>query len=175
MTKNLLWLGCLFLALANGFAAQRGLPPREGIANFGKVTEMLYRGAQPDAVGITNLSKLGIKTIINLRMPKEVWKDEETAARANGILYTNLPLRGLGRPMDRQVGEVLAIIAASPFPVFVHCEFGCDRTGTVIACYRIKNQRWPVESALQEARRYGMSKWERGMRRFILEFGKSNL
>jgi protein tyrosine/serine phosphatase len=173
MMKHVLWLCWLTLAVATSLGAQRGLPRQEGIANFGKVNDTLYRGAQPDAAGITNLSRLGIKTIINLRQAKDVWKEEEAIARANGILYTNMPLRGLGRPTNRQIAEILAIIATAPLPVFVHCEFGCDRTGTVIACYRIKHHKWSGDSALQEARKYGMSKWERGMRRFILDFWKS--
>src|SRR5690242_18031677 len=43
------------------FAGERGLPAQEGIVNFGKVSETLYRGAQPDEPGIQNLKRLGVK------------------------------------------------------------------------------------------------------------------
>lgn len=154
------------------FAGERGVPPSQGIGNFGKVSESLYRGAQPDATAITNLSRLGIKTIINLRMTNDVWKPEESLARANGILYTNIPLRGLGRPTDKDVEQILALIEKSSLPVFVHCEHGCDRTGTIIACYRIKREKWSADAALKEAKKYGLSKFERGMRNYVIEFGK---
>ncbi len=150
---------------------ERGLPAKEGIKNFGKVNESLYRGAQPDEVGITNLSRLGVKTIINLRMPDDSWKAEESAARNCGLTFTNVPFKGMGRPTHAQIQQVLAIIETAPSPVFVHCAHGCDRTGTVVACYRIKHDRWSTESALREARLYGMSKLERGMRRYVLDFG----
>ncbi len=163
---------CAALAVAVAFAGQRGVPPSQGIVNFGKVSESLYRGAQPDAIAITNLSRLGIKTIINLRMPDDVWKPEEVLAQANGILYTNIPLHGLGRPTDKDVERILSIIENSQLPVFVHCQHGCDRTGTIIACYRIKREKWSVEDALKEARKYGMSTFERGMRHFVVDFGK---
>ena len=154
------------------FAGQRGLPPQEGILNFGKINESLYRGAQPDAEGIQNLKRLGIKTIINLRMTGDVWKGEEAEARASGILYTNLPMKGLGRPTDEQVAQALSLINTLPSPVFVHCQHGCDRTGTVIACYRMEHDQWSNRSSLQEARQYGFSRWEWGMKKCVLNFGK---
>lgn len=159
------------LLIARG--ATRGLPAQQGIDNFGKVSDSLYRGAQPDAAGITNLSRLGVKTIVSLRMPTDLWKGEVANARANGIRCTNINFRGVGRPTDEQVASVLSIIESLPGPVFVHCEHGCDRTGTIIACYRIKHENWTTDAALAEAKRYGMSGLERGMRAFVVDFEKS--
>lgn len=154
-------------------AAPRGLPAQEGILNFGKVSERLYRGAQPDATGLKNLQRLGIRMVVDLRLPDKHSQAESAAAQANGLTYTNIPLSGLGRPADEQVRKVLALIANGPGPVFVHCEHGCDRTGTIIACYRLQHDRWSSEAALEEAARYGLSKLERGMKRYILDFAKA--
>jgi len=151
-------------------AGERGVPAQNGIGNFGIVSERLYRGAQPDEKAMERLKELGIKLIINLRMPGDVWKQEAALAAAHGILYTNLPWRGLGAPTEAQVRLALALVEAAPGPVFVHCEHGCDRTGTVIACYRVQHDQWPHDAALEEARHYGLSRWERGMKRFILAF-----
>ena len=95
-------LACLLLLVALSAAGERGLPPKEGIRNFGKINDSLYRGAQPDAVGIRNLARLGIRSIINLRMTNDVWKAEAVEARASGITYTNVPLKGVGRPPMRK-------------------------------------------------------------------------
>src|ERR1051326_8119028 len=114
---------------------QRGVPAEAGVGNFGKINDRFFRGAQPDAAGITNLARLGIKKIINLRMANDCVKSEASEALAQGILYTNVPLRGLGRPTDEQVCEVLEMIDSLPGPVFLHCKHGCDRTGTIVACY----------------------------------------
>jgi len=151
----------------------RGLPARDGILNFGKVSDLIYRGAQPDAQGIQNLKKLGVKTIINLRLANDAWKDEAQEALSNGILYTNIPLQGLGPPKDEDVRTILLILGSCASPVFIHCEHGCDRTGTIVACYRIQRDRWSSDIALQEAKKYGMSVLERGMKRFVIDFGKS--
>ena len=171
--KFLLPLFGLLLITTLSFGGSRGLPPVEGINNFGRVNDGLYRGAQPGELGIKNLRRLGVKLIINLRMPKEALKAEQDQAAANGIIYTNVPLAGVGRPTDAQVAKILSLIESSPSPVFIHCEHGCDRTGTIIACYRIQHDQWSGSAALQEAREYGMSKLERGMKSFVLDFARS--
>jgi len=154
-------------------AGQRGLPAQQGIPNFGKVTDTLYRGSQPDAAAITNLAKFGVKSIINLRMAKEGWQPEEAIARAQGIQYTNFPMHGFGRPTDEQMRAVLSLIHSLPGPVFIHCRYGCDRTGTVIACYRIEHDRWSKDVAMQEAVKYGISRFEFGMKNFVLAFASA--
>ena len=165
---------CLLLFIALPAAGERGLPPSEGINNFGKINGGLYRGAQPDAAGIRNLARLGIKSIINLRLTNDAWKAEAAEAGASGILYTNIPLNGLGRPTHAQVATLLALIETLPAPVFVHCQHGCDRTGTIIACYRIRRGGWTNQAALEEARKYGLSKYELGMIDYIRGFGSAS-
>ena len=159
-----------FLGVTFCVAAPRGVPTQQGINNFGKVSDNLYRGAQPDAAVMTNLSKLGIKTIINLREPDKSWEAEIEQARAHGILFTNIPFKGLGSPNPEQVRKALAAIEALPSPIFIHCQHGCDRTGTIVACYRIQHDKWSTDAALKEAELYGISKFERGMRKYILSF-----
>jgi protein tyrosine/serine phosphatase len=153
-------------------AHSRGLPAQEGIRNFGQISDGLYRGAQPDESGILSLKRLGVKTIIDLRKTNDTWKQEASLALAHGILYTNIPFKGTGRPKEDQIAIALAVVQNSPGPVFVHCRYGCDRTGTIIACYRIRHDGWSNTAALAEARRYGFSWFERGMRSYILDFGK---
>ena len=90
------WLFLLGVAvgLCACAARQPGLPLRNGIANFAVVNERLYRGAQPDVSGLRNLKRLGVGSIINLRMTHDAWKAEAAEARAVGIAYTNVPLSG---------------------------------------------------------------------------------
>lgn len=168
-----LTVGCLMLAPEFASAGERGVPGIEGIPNFTKVSESLYRGAEPSDFGLQRLKEMGAKSIIDLRMPAEVRKTEQTIAAANGMVYTNFPLRGLGAPRDEQVQAVLGLIDTLPSPVFVHCVHGCDRTGTIIACYRITRDKWSGESALAEAKTHGLSDLERGMKKYIREFAKA--
>jgi len=58
-------------------------------------------------------------------------------------------------------------------PVFVHCKRGSDRTGTVIACYRISHDRWQQKQALQEAKSHGMGLVQVGLKRYIMTYHSS--
>jgi len=58
---------------------------------------------------------------------------------ALAIMYANVPMSGVSQPTDQQVMQVLTLLETVPGPVFIHCLHGADRTGTIIACYRIKH------------------------------------
>jgi len=158
--------------LAGCTTGRRGLTPSEGVPNLGQVNPGLYRAAEPDPAGMEGLRRIGIRAIIDLQMPREVRFGEAAEAHGFGMVYTNVPMRGLGRPTDAQVDRVLALIESLPPPVLVHCQHGCDRTGTIIACYRIRHDGWNRARALAEARRYGMSGWEWGMKDYVLAVGE---
>jgi tyrosine-protein phosphatase SIW14 len=157
------------LALIVG-CALREVPITNGVQNFGKVNDSLYRGSQPDEKAMRQLHALGIRSVINLRMTKDVWKEESEAAAAYSMAYTNIPLETLSAPTDAQVASVLAAISIMPKPVFIHCRYGCDRTGTIIGCYRIQQDHWDNSVALKEAEVYGISPFEVGMRSYIKRF-----
>jgi protein tyrosine/serine phosphatase len=146
-------------------------PKYEELPNFHKVNERLFRGAQPRRGGIRKLSQLGIKTVIDLRDNDERSRAEEKEARAAGLRYFNVPLDRLGRPTDEEVNRVLGLIHSDANQtVFVHCHKGADRTGTVIAIYRIEHDGWTSKQAKEEANRYGMALWQRGMKDYIHDY-----
>jgi tyrosine-protein phosphatase SIW14 len=157
------------LAAAMVFAGAADTP--SGVHNFHTVNDHVYRGAQPTREGVYSLAKLGVRTIIDLRGGNEHSRDEETMVKAAGMHYVHVPLNGLQAPSDQQMATILALLDdSSAWPVFVHCLRGADRTGTVIACYRIAHDHWANEKALREARLDGMSWVERAMQHYILSF-----
>jgi len=140
----------------------------EELPNFHQVSETLYRGAQPKPDGIRRLASLGIRTIINLRHDDAHARAEEIAARAAGLKDFNVPMDEFGRPSEETVEQVLAMInAPENQPVFVHCKRGADRTGTIVAIYRIEHDGWTSERAKSEAKHYGMALWQVGMKHYI--------
>lgn len=145
----------------------------EELPNFHQVNPQLYRGAQPKAGGISKLAALGIKTIVNLRREDDRTRAEAAAAQASGLRYFNIPMPGTSKPTDEQISRVLAIInSPANQPVFVHCKRGADRSGTVIACYRILKDGWTASQAKKEAEHYGMYWTEFGMKDYIEDFYK---
>ncbi len=142
-----------------------------GIPNFHKVNDGLYRGAQPSAAGFQELSKLGVKTVLDLREFDSRSREEKRDVEAAGMRYVNIPLQGTNVPADSDIAMALSLIGEKGAgPVFVHCRRGADRTGTVIAAYRVTHDGWSGEKALREAKDYGMAWYAGGMRRYIRDY-----
>jgi protein tyrosine phosphatase (PTP) superfamily phosphohydrolase (DUF442 family) len=146
-----------------------------GVPNFQKVNDSLYRGGQPTQEGFKSLASIGVKTVLDLREPGEHSTGKEEAwVRADGMRYISLPLKGMVAPADADVAKALAILNdPAAGPVFVHCRRGADRTGTILACYRISHDHWNNQSALKEARGLGMRFFERAMQNYVMHYGVS--
>ncbi|HEY9732951.1 MAG TPA: protein tyrosine phosphatase family protein [Drouetiella sp.] len=129
------------------------------IPNFKQINGWLYRGGQPDALGFAELRRLGIKTIICLRRSTEVRSLQRKEAEAMGFDYISIPLSYFGYPTDDQVERFFSIVNdPSRQPVFVHCKHGSDRTGMMIAFYRMTNDGWSVDQAYDEMKSAGFHK-----------------
>jgi tyrosine-protein phosphatase SIW14 len=142
-----------------------------GIHNFYKVDEHVYRGAQPTDEGFQYLAKIGVKTVIDLRGESEGRRNEESVVTAAGMKYMNVPMTGLTPPTDAEISKILGILEdGTTGPVFVHCMRGADRTGAVIASYRIEHDGWDNARALKEAMANGMSFLQFPRQSFIRNF-----
>jgi protein tyrosine phosphatase (PTP) superfamily phosphohydrolase (DUF442 family) len=117
-----------------------------GLPNLYKVSDDLYRGAQPSAEGMRQLKKLGVKTIVNLRL----FHSDRNKITGMGFSYQRIPVTAW-HPEDGEVVRFLKI-ATDPncTPVFVHCQRGAHRTGLTCAVYRITVQSWSKAGAIDE-------------------------
>jgi protein tyrosine/serine phosphatase len=141
------------------------------LPNFHQVNARLYRGGQPRRGGLGRLAALGVKTVVNLRDDDDRAQDEEREARSLGLRYFNVPISRAGRPGRERIKELMVLIdAPENQPVFVHCKRGADRTGAVIAVYRITHDGWTGEQALDEAEAYGIGFWQHGKKDFIKDY-----
>jgi tyrosine-protein phosphatase SIW14 len=157
------------LAFGPMLVAQQQQPA--GVPNFHQVSQTIYRGAQPSKEGFQSLAHLGVKTIIDLRGGDGRSQDEEKVVKAAGMRYIAIPLDGYAAPSDQQVTQLLGLLNdSSAGPVFVHCRRGADRTGTIIACYRISHDHWDSAKALAEAASDGMSRLEVKMKHYVQNY-----
>lgn len=165
---------CAALLVALHAIASNGISIR--IRNLGEVNGHLYRGAQPTPDALRDLAKAHVSLVIDLREPGRETETERRGLQRFGIKYVNVPLPPLSAPSSAEIRRVLSLIVPEDGgTVFVHCRRGKDRTGTVIACYRIQHDGWSRARALSEANSYGMSHAEIGMRSFILKFSPIDL
>jgi protein tyrosine/serine phosphatase len=142
----------------------------EGIKNFYQVDPHVYRGAQPSDEGFQYLAKLGVKTVIDLREADQRSKAEEAVVMAAGMKYVNIPMKGLAAPTDVEISKILGILEGDGGAVFVHCKRGADRTGVVIASYRIERDGWNNADALSEAKTRGMAPFQFPRMSYIRSF-----
>ncbi|MBK9709243.1 MAG: tyrosine-protein phosphatase [Acidobacteria bacterium] len=141
------------IAAGRDSAIESPAGPAGGIKNFGQVNDFLYRGGQPEGSDYRELSKMGIKTILDLRADSE--PDEKSMAEKAGLRYLQLPLEPKSYPPADAAAKFLAIVNdKTNWPVFVHCNGGRHRTGVMIAVYRMTNEKWTVEQAYEEMKKF---------------------
>jgi len=117
---------------------------RPGLPNLHKVSDVLYRGAQPTEDGFRELKGMGIKTVVNLR------SFHTDSGKLNGLTGEHLWVKAW-HPEDKEVVRILQLVTnTNSTPIFVHCQHGADRTGTMCAIYRVAVQGWTKEEAIEE-------------------------
>ncbi len=127
----------------------------DGPKNIYKIDDNFYRSARPGKADLGYLQRLGVKTVINLEWFL-FWKisNEKEYIEKAGMNYIHFPIGTLRRPKLDDLLHVLEYIADQRNqPVLVHCMNGSDRTGLVVAAYRIVVQHWSIEKAVAEMRR----------------------
>jgi protein tyrosine phosphatase (PTP) superfamily phosphohydrolase (DUF442 family) len=166
VTRTLL-LG-LALSFSGAFAAPASVP---GVPRYVNINDVVARGGQPTSEGFRNLASAGFRTVVDLRERDDRAKDEKKLVEALGMKYVNVPMKGMHTPSDKQISKALkALTSEKDGPVFVHCRRGADRTGVVVACYRIEHDGWSNRQALQEARDLGMYWYQFPLQRYISSY-----
>ena len=119
------------------------------VANLHQVDQGIYRSAQLDQDGMSALGQLPVRTVINLR---PLHRDPQVPA---GVSVVNVPVWTI-RPTTGQIVTVLALTTdPARQPVLIHCRHGADRTGLMVAAYRVVVQGWPKSAAIAEMQQGG--------------------
>lgn len=118
------------------------------IARFKKVTPALYRGGAPSVKDVQVLKKMGITKIVSLDF--EAGNRIQRPSKLLGIQQIMLPISAKNfAVLDKfPTMDWLEILGGGP--TYVHCLHGKDRTGLVVALFRVQSG-WPVDKAIKEA------------------------
>lgn len=145
---NLLWSGH-----AEAQRPEAWGRPVEGstISNLSRIEPDLYRSAQPDARGFEEIQTRGIKTVLCLRSNQ----DDDKPARGTSVHLLHVSMRAWSLREDKVVEALRIMNNPDNRPLLVHCQHGADRTGGVIAMYRVVVQGWTKEEALREMKQGG--------------------
>jgi protein tyrosine/serine phosphatase len=158
MSRRFLQYAALSVALGAMLASCAQVPhnpdwavpiANDEIDNLHRVSKDLYRGAQPSDEGFRQLKAMGIKAVVCLRREHSSREIVESL----GMNYYDLPTKAWN---DQQFEPAVAFlkIVSNPrqLPVFVYCNFGGDRTGMMVAVYRLAVCNWTRQDTLEEMR-----------------------
>jgi tyrosine-protein phosphatase SIW14 len=127
----------------------------KGVTNFGEVTPHLYRGGLLRGEGLKALKKLGINVVVDTHAND---KKEEGEVKALGMKYVAIPWH-CPWPKDEVFARFLRVLDDNRGKkVFVHCRLGDDRTGMMVAAYRMAEEGWTADEAMKEMKSFGFTK-----------------
>ena len=132
--------------------------------NLHKVTDKLWRSAQPAPGQIAGLAAQGVRTIVTLRGGREFgsWPLEKEACEAHGVRLVEFLARSREAPSPEMVREARALFERLEYPALIHCKSGADRAGLVAALYLILHEGRSASEALEQlAARYGHWHWSK--------------
>ena len=113
--------------------------------NLYQVDSFIYRSEQPNNEKMKSLHAIGIDQILNIRNARNDFRESK------GLQLTlhRIPINTWTFNME-ELTMCLQKIHASKKPILIHCKHGSDRTGCLIAAYRIVFQNWSKADAIQE-------------------------
>ena len=166
----------LSLALFAGCAgpAQFSAETPVGVERFAEVDSGLARGSRPSELGVAALAGRGFRTVVSLREDH----DERARVTAAGMRYVEIPMEiglfGAPVPTEEQARAFLeAVTDPQGRPAYVHCRHGRDRTGVMVALYRVEVSGWSGDEAVDEAEERGLRPQYKAYRRWIRERASS--
>jgi hypothetical protein len=130
--------------------------PGKGIRNFGEVTPTLYRGGQPSRAGLQTLAKMGVDIVVNTsgRQDDQEGKDVNSLGMKYIVIRWHCPF-----PKDETFARFLKVVHDNAGKkIFVHCRLGDDRTGMMIAAYRMAIEDWSAGDAMKEMQAFGFAR-----------------
>ncbi|MEJ2528204.1 MAG: tyrosine-protein phosphatase, partial [Sulfurovaceae bacterium] len=113
--------------------------------NFYKVSEGVYRSEQPDSEDFDDIISVGIGEVLNLRE----YHSDDDEVKMHEVKLHRIEV-DTGEMSEAQLREALKIIINRKSPILIHCWHGSDRTGAVIASYRVIVEGWSKEKAIDE-------------------------
>lgn len=126
--------------------------------NLHRVDDMMWRSNQPSPARVKYAADMGIKTIINLRGPRDDggWQLEAEACKKFGLTLVDFTARSRAAPSIDMIYGARDLFASLNGPCLMHCKSGADRAGLMSALYLLIHKKVPVAVAsYQLAWKYG--------------------
>lgn len=133
------------------------------------IDESLATAAQPKETAFAKLASNGFRSVLNLRTDAEgvdLVRERELAEKA-GLRYLNIPVSPPSLNEDTVNAFIKAVKEKSNHPMLIHCGTA-NRVGAMMMIYRVLEQGWTEEKALEEATRIGLT--SANLKKFAQDF-----
>jgi uncharacterized protein (TIGR01244 family) len=149
----------LFLSVTAAVHAQVTKETVPGITNFARVETTVACAGATTPAALTEVKRLGYKSVVNLRVATEAGADidgEAAAAKAAGITFVHLPFNA--QSPDPMLVERFLKVVTDPAnqPAFIHCASG-NRAAALWLIKRVEVDKWDIDRASAEATALGLT------------------
>ena len=105
--------------------------------NRHRLAKDAWRAAQPAPQDIRRFARDGVRTIINLRGPRDCssYNLEKAACDRHGIFLVNYQVRSRAAPTVAEIKGAQALFEQVEYPILMHCKSGADRAGLMSALW----------------------------------------
>lgn len=126
-------------------------PITHGIPNLAEVEPGVLRGGQPNNKGWAWLHAGGFTNVVEMN---DARAQEETVETE--FTFHRYPISFYSQVFDAPSVDTICSAVDSITPgTFIHCRRGQDRTGLVVAEYRVWREHWPRDKARAEMLQHG--------------------
>jgi hypothetical protein len=157
-----------FVKVAISLMSLAAASPALGM-DVAEVAPGIYRGPAPRTeADYRQLTSLGIKTVLDVRTMRKRRMDEECrCVRARGMTYLWSGVSFFPRKDGSADRALSRLTDVNLHRIYIHCELGRDRSGLVIAMYRVRCQGWSLQAAYCEMDCFGFHHYLRGLERYF--------
>jgi protein tyrosine phosphatase (PTP) superfamily phosphohydrolase (DUF442 family) len=130
-------------------------------------------GAQPTEQAFGKIAASGFHSVLSLRAPDEGidLKRERALVEKAGLRYFNIPVVS-NAPQAAQADEFIRLVKEkSNHPMLINCA-SANRVGAFMMIYRVLEQGWSEEKALEEAIKIGLR--GEGLKKFAQNYIAQN-
>ena len=122
-------------------------------------------------LGSGKLADMKVAIVVDLRASRD--EDEASTVEKLGMRYVSIPSR-CPFPRDSNLVQLIELIRTNrDKKVFVHCRLGLDRTGMAVAAYRMTEENWTAEEAMQEMQAFGFNTVHRAICPGLAEYERT--
>jgi protein tyrosine/serine phosphatase len=126
--------------------------------NRHKVSDGVWRAAQPLPHQVAAAKRMGVRTIVNLRGASDLatYAYEREACRRAGVKLVDFEMKSRRAPTVGELHAARELFQSVEYPILMHCKSGADRAGLMSVLYCHVHEGVPMEKAIRHlSLRYG--------------------